>query len=434
MKRLSFVSAILVFVLAGYIRAQEAAMQPLINYKALENKLKKSNNAIEDPKKNIKAKTWMSRGELLMEIYTVNLQYIRKGMPSAEAKLFFKEPNEIKQKQEGSSLIEEYIYERLTLTFRNDSLIDWLETKKIAEDPLFKAKEAFIKVEELDTEGKLAEDLAVKLDALKLNFENEAVYSYTKNDYKRSVACFKEILAINEMEAMGNTIDTIIFYNAGRVEFELEDYEDAIEHFEIAKKYNHPDPFLYKYLYDSYVITGDTVNAMQALKDGFKIFPENQTILIELINYYLTKNKSEEALEYLAIAKEDDPENISFYFAEGTLYDRMGLFEEAKKSYEQCIMLDDQYFNAFYNLGVMYYNRAVLLYEKANEILDNVEYEKAKKLADDELYKAVPYMEQAHTIDPDDIETLRTLKTMYYRLQVDDKYDDIIQKLEEKGE
>ncbi len=433
MKRSSIVIVTLAFVLAGYLKAQEMAIQPIINYGALESKLKKSNSDIEDPKKNIKVKTWMSRGELLLEIYVVNLQYLRRDMPSAEAKLFFREPDEKRQKQEGPNLIEEYIYDRITLTFKNDALVDWVETNKITEDALFKAKEAFMKVEELDTEGKETKELKEFLVNLKLNFESEAVYQFNHKNYQKSFDCFKELLAINETKTMGNIIDTIIFYHTGRVAYDMKNYEEAIKYFEVARKYKYPEAYLYKYLYDSYVATGDTLTAVQTLKDGFTAFPENQTIIIELINYYLLNDRTEEALEYLGIAKEDDPENVSFYFAEGTLYDKMGRFEDARNAYEQCILLDDEYFNAYYNLGVMYYNKAVVLYEEANKILDNKEYEKAKAIADAELLKSVPYMEQAHIINPDDLDTLRTLKTLYYRLKLDEKYANIMEKLEEKG-
>ena len=434
MKRLSFSLVLVFFITAGYIRAQEGELQPIINYNALENKLKKSNSSIEDPKKNIKVKTWMSRGELLLEIYLVNLQFLRNEMTSSEVKIFFREPDKIEEKQDGETKIEKYIYERITFTFENDKLTDWVETVKITEDPLGDAGKAFDKVIELDTEGKYSEELKVNLDKLRLDFESEAVYYFSRNEYEKSLNSFKEILRINEIEVMGNIIDTVIFYNVGRVSYELENHKDAIEYFEIAKKLNHDEEFLYKFLYNSYIATGDSASGLQTLKDGFERYPENSTILIELINYYLMRSESEKALEYLSIAKNEDPDNVSFYFAEGSLLDKLGKFEEAKSSYEQCILIDDTYFNAYYNLGVMYYNEAVVLYEEANTILDNEKYKVARKIADEELAKSVPYMEQAHVINPDDIETLRTLKTLYYRLKIDEKYDEVMKKLEEKGE
>jgi tetratricopeptide (TPR) repeat protein len=433
MKRLSFSFIVLVIVSAGYIKAQTEELQPLINYNILENKLKKSNSAIEDPKKNVKAKTWLTRGELMMDIYSVNLQYLRKGMSVSEIKLFFREPEEIKQTQDGADMIEEYVYERINLIFKNGVLDDWVETSKIYEKPLPEAKKAFEKVVELDTEGKYNEELKEYLNKLKLLFESEAVYTYNNKEYEDAYYNFIEILSINELEVMGGVVDTVIFYNAGRIARELNKHEEAIKLFKIVDGYDYNNPFLYIFLSNSYNAIGDTASGVEALKTGFKKFPENQNILIELINYYLIKGLADEALEYLAIAKEDDPENISFYFAEGTLFDKLGWFEDAKRSYEYCLELDENYFNAQYNLGVLYYNNAVKLYEEANLINDIQEYNKVKEVADAEIAKALPYIERAHEINPDDIETLKTLKTLYYRLQMDEKYDEVVNKLEEKG-
>jgi tetratricopeptide (TPR) repeat protein len=433
MKRLSFSFLVLVIVSASYIKAQTEDMQPLINYKILESKLKKSNSSIENPKKNVKVKTWLTRGELMMDIYSVNLQYLRKDMSVSEAKLFFREPEEIKQTQDGADMIEEYVYERINLIFKNDALDDWVETSKIYENPLTEAKKAFEKVIELDTEGKYNEELKEYLNQLKLLFESEAVYTYNKKDYEDAYSSFKEILKINELEVMGGVVDTVIFYNAARIALELNKNEEAIDLFNTAAKYDYDNPFLYVFLSNSYNAIGDTASGVEALKTGFKKYPENQNILIELINYYLMRGLADEALEYLAIAKEDNPENISFYFAEGTLYDKLERFEDAKRSYEYCLELDPDYFNAQYNLGVLYYNKAVKLYEEANLINDIQEYNKAKEVADAEITKALPYIERANEINPDDIETLKTLKTLYYRLQMDDKYDEIVNKLEEKG-
>jgi tetratricopeptide (TPR) repeat protein len=434
MKRFSFSLVLFAFLTAGYLVAQTVDTEPLINYKVLENKLKKSNSAIEDPKKSLKLKTWIERGELLMDIYSIHLQYLRKGMTINEAKLFFKEPNEIKSSQEGSVLTEEYIYDRITLIFKNGALDNWIETDKIYENPLPEAKKDLEKAIELDTEGKKKEDLVEDLNRLKLQFESEAVYCYNNDDYEGAYFNFKQILDINNLDIMGGVVDTIIYYNAGRVAKELGKNEDAIKYFEIVRGLNYPNPFLYIFLNSCYNAVGDTAAGLEVLKDGFKKYPDNQNILIELINYYLLRGISDEALDYLAIAKEEDPENISFYFAEGTLYDKLNRFEDAKKAYEYCLELDSNYFNAYYNLGVLYYNNAVKMYEEANKLNEIDEYEQEKAFADDEVAKALPYIEKAHEIDPDDIETMKTLKTLYYRMKLDDKYDEIVKELEAKGE
>ena len=52
-------------------------------------------------------------------------------------------------------------------------------------------------------------------------------------------------------------------------------------------------------------------------------------------------------------------------------------------------------------------------------------YNQKKAIADEELKKAVPVMEKAHQIMPKDEATMQTLKTLYYRLKMDDKLKQI---------
>ncbi|NJM14485.1 MAG: hypothetical protein HC896_03090 [Bacteroidales bacterium] len=53
-----------------------------------------------------------------------------------------------------------------------------------------------------------------------------------------------------------------------------------------------------------------------------------------------------------------------------------------------------------------------------------------KKDAEALLSKAVPFMEKALEINPDDIGALETLKTLYYRLKMEDKHNEIQERLD----
>jgi hypothetical protein len=91
--------------------------------------------------------------------------------------------------------------------------------------------------------------------------------------------------------------------------------------------------------------------------------------------------------------------------------------------------MDPTYFNSYYNLGVMFYNEAVRLYEEANSINDQKEYEAARAKGDEALASSVPYMEKAHEIDKTEPTTMETLKTLYYRLKMTEKYEAIMKEL-----
>ena len=115
--------------------------------------------------------------------------------------------------------------------------------------------------------------------------------------------------------------------------------------------------------------------------------------------------------------------------------------DKAKETYLKCVELDPLYFNAYYNLGVMYYNEAVKVYTDADKIMNQKDYDIAKAKGDDILAQAVPYMEKANQIAEANTDwpaaskqenltaTLETLKTLYYRLKMTEKYDAVMKKL-----
>ncbi len=427
MKKLSIAILFsLVFNLAGKAQADPMASQTnVINYASLENKLKKSNDEIQDPKKNIKAKTWLNRGTLMNEIYNVHIQYLRRGMSPVEAKLFFKEPKEVKQYQDGSDAMEDHVYERITLTYRNGTVDSWTETSKLYENPLPEARKSLEEAARLDTDGKETKDIKEQLGILKLAFETEAVFAYNKKNFAQAYNNFAQILEVNKLPLMEKIQDTIIMYNAGRAAYEMKDYKEAIRLFNDVKNLGFKESFIHVFLKNCHFGSGDTLAGVNELKEGFEKYPNDESILIELINYYLVAQQSEKALDFLTLARQNDPKNVSYIFAEGTIRDKMGHFEEARSTYMHCLEVDPDFYNAAYNLGVLHYNKAVKMYEDMINISDNDAYEKAKAEADEMFKAAIPFMEKAHEIEPTSKEPLETLKTLYYRLQMNEKYEEV---------
>ena len=93
--------------------------------------------------------------------------------------------------------------------------------------------------------------------------------------------------------------------------------------------------------------------------------------------------------------------------------------------------LNPTYFDTQYNIGALLFNKGVTMVEKANEIMNIKEYEKAKNAADEQFAKSLPYIEKAHELDPDEIATMETLKILYYRMQMMEKHAVIVKKLDE---
>ena len=113
----------------------------------------------------------------------------------------------------------------------------------------------------------------------------------------------------------------------------------------------------------------------------------------------------------------------------GSVFDNLGNYEEAIIAYKKAIEVKADYFDANYNLGALYFNKAVLGINDANEMwkprMTKTEAANQKKLEADSksmFITARPYLESAFEVDPNDIETIRSLKDIYARTGEDDKF------------
>ena len=87
-----------------------------------------------------------------------------------------------------------------------------------------------------------------------------------------------------------------------------------------------------------------------------------------------------------------------------------------------------------YGLGAAYINKAADMFLKANDIMDVNKYTTAIDEANVVYAKALPYMEKAVELKPDDVYALRSLQELYYRLKQKDpalnaKYEQVRAKL-----
>lgn len=428
MKKSAVIIIACLFAVVG-INAQESST-PANSYSGLESRLAKSEKAKEDPNKNSKAKFWIMRADLLMDIYEVN-NVVYQGMSETEAVMMFNAPQEERNEVvDGENQVIK-VYEKIEITFVGGRAASWKNINKIHDTPLSEAIVALEKAKELDVEGKLNKKIKESYERLTPSLLAEGSTYFTEKDFEKSFRSFESIYKVNSKEIMEGKVDTIALYFAGLTASRAGMIDESIRFYELAIENQINEPAAHIYLKNEYFAKNDTAKGVDVLLAGFKRFPDNQDVLIEIINHYLITNSADKALNYLHIAQEEDPDNLSFVFAEATLYDKMGEVDKAVEKYQMCIDADPDYFDAYYNIGVVYFNKAVKLYEEANTINDNAEYKKAKEAANAVLSKALEPMEKAHELKPEDQDVLTTLKTLYYRLQMQEKLDAVKAKLNE---
>jgi tetratricopeptide (TPR) repeat protein len=233
-------------------------------------------------------------------------------------------------------------------------------------------------------------------------------------------------------EAAKLLVDTSFYtclYYAGRFAYEAQRYEDAIAtlnlmNTERANKNALRKEIIYanEYIYQIYIELGETVNAVESIKKSIDLFPEEPWFMQNLINLYINSGQEEKAVEYLDIAINREPNVGQYYNSKGSILARIGRFEESFAAFAKAIELEPT--NALFleSLGFAYVDLGNKLNDDA-AYLDNKAYAKAKVEIDAAFQKALPYFEKAYELEPDNDSYKRSLRSLYYRLGMTDKYE-----------
>ncbi|MDD2381731.1 MAG: tetratricopeptide repeat protein, partial [Mariniphaga sp.] len=197
------------------------------------------------------------------------------------------------------------------------------KVKALAEDPLTEAFNSYKKAVELDDQRKFDNSLKVKLTLLTNDLTNQAVQAFNKDDYPKALKSFEQILDIQDIDIIKadnpGAVDTVIIFNAGLAAYNAEDYDKAIKYYKEAAKHGYNGSRTYNLIASAYQLKKDTLGALEALQEGFDRYPDDNNIVTSLIQIYLDMNKTEDAMKYLNLAIQQDPNNPTFHFAQGTL-------------------------------------------------------------------------------------------------------------------
>ncbi|MDI3527262.1 MAG: hypothetical protein PWR03_1445 [Tenuifilum sp.] len=434
MKRISIIFSIL--VAAVTVTAQTSKE---INFDQLKAKVEKGKVKTQHPKKGVKPKTWIKLGELYMDVYDAQILRAYVGMDPNTFMLVVGNPLKKEQIEEDGAVIDKYIFDRVTFYFNQGKLERWEVTKPVVEKPLDLAYESFIKAKELDAKNKSDKKIAEDLTKLKGLYVNEGSNAYTLKKYKEAFEYFKKVIEIGQNPLL-NHKDTAIYYYAGLsaqlgnlLEECIPFYQKAIE-LEFTSEGS-----AYYNIYDAYKNLGKADEGLKYLEQGFLKFPKNTNILFALISHYIDKQEDPaKIITYIDKAIENEPNNTSLHFAKGTLYDRLEDFDNAVACYKKAIELDPNYFDAYYNIGALYFNRGVKYIEEANKVpaKELEKYDALMDKANAEFKKAIPYMEGAYKANPQSKEALEALKNIYFRFRNENpemktKYEECVNKLKE---
>lgn len=302
--------------------------------------------------------------------------------------------------------------------------------KNLADNPFREAWNSFEKAKSLDVKQKINKEIDIYSTFTFVPSVLEGAYNKFKDTlYDKALDLYELALLVESNKEVFKDIDTANIYNAGLAAFNAKKYEKSVEYFKQAVSYKYGGYYPYTLMKNSYMNLGDTTNALSTMKQAFEAYPGELSVIVDLVNFYLTTGQSAQAMSYLAVAKEKDPQNATFFFVEGILLEKEGKFEESLTSYNKAVELNPKYFDAYFNLGVLFYNKAVKLFDQASNEKDDTKYNEIQKKAEETLKQSIPYLEKAHEINPQDLGCAETLKSLYFRMQMNEKLQQLKQEM-----
>jgi len=304
--------------------------------------------------------------------------------------------------------------------------------KAFYSDPLSEAYSSYEKAMELDTKGSTKKRIITGMiyNALALDLYSQGGAQFEAKDYAGALKSFETQIKITESDKYVGVTDTGMYYNAGLAAMNSKKYDEAVKYFQKCADMKYLGVTPYYQISQSYMEMGDTVKAEGLLKSLPEKFPGDKNINLQLIDLYIKSGKNDEALKYLAVAKADDPGNYSLYFAEGIIYLNSNNYDPAITDLTKSVELKGDLYDSQYGLGAAYINKASDMFVKANDIMDVNKYNAAIEEAMAVFAKALPYMEKANELKANDVYAMRSLKELYYRLKMTDKYNDIKARLD----
>jgi len=289
---------------------------------------------------------------------------------------------------------------------------------------LWTAMESYTKAKELDVKGSYEREIITGLGLVQTTAGNQGINDYIEEKFETAAAKF-DLSA--EVAGMFEVVDTMAIFNAALCYEKSNNVDLAVARYKTCGGHGYQVPNVYLFVANLLRQAGRVEEALIELQAARELFPREQSLIIEELNIYLEAKDFERAENNLKLAAEGDPTNEILWFSLGSVYDNLGKSEMAAEAYLKALELDANYFDANYNLGAMYFNEAVAGINDANDMwkprMTKAESAKQKELeeaAKAKFMEARPFLEAAHESNPEDIDTIRSLRDIYARTGQDD--------------
>lgn len=292
---------------------------------------------------------------------------------------------------------------------------------------LEKSLNAFVQIAMLDMEYFKANymDIYQHINSITSNYFNKGAVAYENGDYKKAMECY--MTAYASMAIIGQKDNEALLIAAQIAIYNAKEYETAIEICNqlLADQYESPKVYQYMAVANGQLDKNDEM--LKYINEGRAKFPEDESLINEQINAYLKLKREAEIIDQIKEMADKNNDNSVYCLIIGTIYSNQesDLYnvDSALVYYDRAIAINPTDENAYINVGSMYIDKSAALINKANELPLDKFKEYDALIAEAKVFdeKALPYVEKAYELVPDDNAIRQALRTLYVRLKMMDK-------------
>jgi len=301
-----------------------------------------------------------------------------------------------------------------------------LDSSKKADAPanVAEAQKSIATAQKLDTKAEFKDELKKANLNVAQYFSNMGLKQYNSKDFKGAAESFNKVSDILPT-------DTTFILNSVAAYSQARDTNGIIQSYQKLTQFKKRSDYYY-YIATLQKAKKDTLGYRRTLDSGLKYFPKDKSLVVEDLNYTLLHEKGASKINKIKKAIELDPSNTSLYVVLGSAYEQLKKPDSAILTYKTAILKDSQSFEANFNLGAIYFNQAASTIAAANKLPANKvkEYDAAVVKFKKQLEDSKPYLEKALSINPKDINTLRSLKEIYSRNNQMDKAKEMKERMD----
>ncbi len=298
-------------------------------------------------------------------------------------------------------------------------------------DALDKSLEAFAKILTLDmsyvNDKQNMFDIYQHIQSITSNYFNKGAVAYENGNYEEAIKCYMS--AYISMLIIGEQDNEALLIAAQIALYNAKEYETVIEICNQLLATKSESAKVYQYLAVASGQLGKEDDMIKYINEGRAKFPEDENLINEQINAYLQLKREAEIVDQIEAMAAKQTTNPVYYFILGTIYGNQEStlynIDSALGYYQKALEIDPNHVDSYINIGSMYIDKSAALYNAANELGFDRESQKkydvmvAEAKSFDE--KALPYVEKAYEMVPDDAAIRQALRTLYVRLKMMDK-------------